>query len=81
MHREREDYYYMQDDHDRSALAATLTRDERIAQDRDIVRRLVPLMGQLGWQLLEDGVHWIRRGRHPMRLARGGGMVSKRGGG
>ena len=61
MHREWEDYYYMQSDYDRSALAATLSWEERIAQDRDIVLRLVPLIGQHGWQLLEDGVHWVRR--------------------
>ena len=61
MRREREAYYYTQADNDRHALLATVTREQRIAQDRDISQRLVPLMGQHGWQLREDGWSWSRR--------------------
>jgi hypothetical protein len=61
MHRESEAYHYIQYDNARAALAKTVTREEQFAQDRDIDQRLVPLMGQHGWQLSEDGRTWSRR--------------------
>jgi hypothetical protein len=61
MRRELDAYYYLQPDKDRYALEASITREQRMAQDRDITQRLVPLMGQHGWQLLDDEQGWSRR--------------------
>jgi hypothetical protein len=42
-------------------LHRTLTREQHRERVRDLHRRLVPTMGQLGWQLLDDGLNWSRR--------------------
>ena len=31
----------------------------------DVHQRLIPTMGQLGWQLEDDGLRWSRRLRSP----------------
>jgi hypothetical protein len=41
-------------DADRARLHYCITQDEKDEQQRDIRRRLVPLMGQHGWQLHEE---------------------------
>jgi hypothetical protein len=61
MRREFDAFYFLPVDDERYALEASITREQRKAQDRDITQRLVPLMGQHGWQLLDDGQHWSRR--------------------
>ena len=41
-------------DKDRKRLHSAITQEEKDAQQKDIRRRLVPLMGQHGWQLHEE---------------------------
>jgi hypothetical protein len=50
-------------DKDRARLQDAISLEEKEEQQRDICRRLVPLMGQHGWQLHEDGRFgsWSRR--------------------
>jgi hypothetical protein len=50
-------------DADRGRLHYAITQEEKDEQQREIRRRLVPLMGQHGWQLQEEGRFgsWSRR--------------------
>jgi hypothetical protein len=50
-------------DSDRMTLAASVSHDEVRLDEQigDINRRLVPLMGQHGWHIVDDGLRWSRR--------------------
>ena len=64
MQRERTTYYAPLDTDLFSAgfaLFDTVTPQVIAEQDKDNRRRLVPTMGQLGWQLEEDELSWTRR--------------------
>ena len=61
MQREWKAYYSTKVDRDRYALRRSVTLETCNRQVNDINRSLIPLMGQHGWQLREDGRSWSRR--------------------
>jgi hypothetical protein len=61
MQREEDAYYHRPVDTDRGALALAMTREQRMTENKNLSRHLVPIMGQHGWQLSEDGLTWSCR--------------------
>ena len=42
-------------------LWSSITKQQHNEKERELQRRVVPIMGQHGWQLNDDGVSWSRR--------------------
>ena len=63
MRREWEAYYSQDqlDDDPRNLRQLTATDEMLDTWIMDVHQRLVPTMGQLGWQLGDDGLRWSRR--------------------